>query len=302
MSRVRGWAAAVLIVSLIEMIALGAHLLALGRLATAFERFLLDPNDDGTMLDAAASASDRLALVAAVGALVGIVVVIGWLHAGVKVVGTLGLGPLRHSSGWAIGAWFVPFLNLVRVPQIVADVYRAGRRQVGPVGIVVGGWWAIWLTDTAVGRAVTLQKVPKTADQVREMLQLTASSEILSLLSALATLALVLLLTSGLSRAAVAAPVGVWAAPTAYPPPPVPNPMFGSPQPATPGAPQYPPPGAPGYPPPAPLYAVAAPPAYDASPAGHLPPPAPETATSYATPTMPPPPGPDVTSRTYLPE
>jgi hypothetical protein len=304
MSRVRGWAVAVLIVSLIELVALVAHLLALGRVATLFERFLLDPNDDGALLDAASSAADRLALVTAVGALVGVVLVIGWLHAGVKVVGTLGLGPLRHSSGWAIGAWFVPFLNLVRVPQIVADVYRAGRRPVGRVGFVVGGWWAIWLIDAAVARSVTIRRVPTTAEQVREMLQITSASEVLGLLSTLATLALVLLLTSGLARAAAAAPTGVWAPPVAaYPP--APNPMFGYPQPVASGAPQYSPPVAAPYPPSTPQYAAPLPPAYDAPPARHLAPPttgAPEERTTYSPPTMPSAPGPETTSRTYLPE
>jgi hypothetical protein len=37
----------------------------------------------------------------------------------------LGAESPRFSSGWAVGAWFVPFLNLVRPKQIMDDIWRA---------------------------------------------------------------------------------------------------------------------------------------------------------------------------------
>jgi hypothetical protein len=41
-------------------------------------------------------------------------------------------GAQRFSAGWAVGSWFVPFVNLVVPKQVVNDVWRAstpaGRR------------------------------------------------------------------------------------------------------------------------------------------------------------------------------
>ena len=54
---------------------------------------------------------------------------IGWLHAGAKQVQRVTPNLLRYAPGWAIGAWFVPFLNLVRPVQIVNDVRRLGRTR-----------------------------------------------------------------------------------------------------------------------------------------------------------------------------
>jgi len=47
---------------------------------------------------------------------------IAWLHRAYKNLSALGVADLRFGTGWAIGAWFVPFLNLVRPIQIVNDV------------------------------------------------------------------------------------------------------------------------------------------------------------------------------------
>ena len=71
-----------------------------------------------------------------------------WLHRARRGAEALG-GEQRHGRGWVIGAWFVPFANLVLPVRIVADVYRASApptvaRPV-PAGLVAA-WWA-----TAVG-------------------------------------------------------------------------------------------------------------------------------------------------------
>ena len=49
------------------------------------------------------------------------------------------------SPGWAIGGWFVPFLNLWRPLQMVLDVFRGASGSatalLGPVA-----WWVTLLT------------------------------------------------------------------------------------------------------------------------------------------------------------
>ena len=53
---------------------------------------------------------------------------------------------MRHKSGWAIGGWFVPVLNLWRPFQMVSDVRRGatGDAEAG-VSIRQGWWWGTWL-------------------------------------------------------------------------------------------------------------------------------------------------------------
>lgn len=48
---------------------------------------------------------------------------------------------LEHRSGWAIGGWFVPFLNLVRPYQVVEDVRLGSQSVFTPPSNVVLGWW-----------------------------------------------------------------------------------------------------------------------------------------------------------------
>lgn len=48
------------------------------------------------------------------------------------------------APGWAIGGWFVPFLNLVRPYQIASAMWRHAGAHVGQ-GKLVGLWWTFWL-------------------------------------------------------------------------------------------------------------------------------------------------------------
>jgi hypothetical protein len=54
------------------------------------------------------------------------IVFIRWLRAAYRDADVLAPGVRRYGHGWAIGAWFVPFLNLWRPKQIVNDVWKAG--------------------------------------------------------------------------------------------------------------------------------------------------------------------------------
>ena len=84
---------------------------------------------------------------------------IAWLHRAYKNLRPLGIELLRYGPGWAIGAWFVPILNLFRPKQIVNDVWRGSDPKLadrvgwidGPVPFVFAVWWAAYLADSLVG-------------------------------------------------------------------------------------------------------------------------------------------------------
>lgn len=57
---------------------------------------------------------------------------------------------LTHSEGWATGAWFVPFLNLIRPYQIMEEIWSKTQEATKNLlsnkrSTIVGWWWAIYL-------------------------------------------------------------------------------------------------------------------------------------------------------------
>lgn len=72
------------------------------------------------------------------------------------------LDPARftRSSGWAIGAWFVPFVNLWFPYQVVSDLRRGGERTSSaptPSVWVQALWWASFLAMSLTARATGLR-------------------------------------------------------------------------------------------------------------------------------------------------
>jgi hypothetical protein len=63
---------------------------------------------------------------------------------------------MHHTSGWAIGGWFVPVLNLWRPFQVVSDVRRGatGDADAG-VSFRQGWWWGTWVALTVASGVVS---------------------------------------------------------------------------------------------------------------------------------------------------
>ncbi len=59
---------------------------------------------------------------------------------------------LAYTEGWAAGAWFVPFLNLVRPCQIMNEIWHKTQDATKNLlshkqGALVGWWWGIYLVS-----------------------------------------------------------------------------------------------------------------------------------------------------------
>lgn len=99
----------------------------------------------------------RLALVVLTG-----ILFIWWFSRAYRNLASLGVYGLRYARGWAIGAWFVPILNLFRPKQIADDIWRASNPELPPeagalwqAGTVtpwVHAWWAAGLISGALNR------------------------------------------------------------------------------------------------------------------------------------------------------
>jgi|SoiMethySBSTD1v2_1073268.scaffolds.fasta_scaffold489163_2 uncharacterized protein DUF4328 len=89
------------------------------------------------------------------------VVFLFWQHRAYKNLPTLGVPRPDFSSGWVIGSWFVPFLNLFRPYEIVKYIHN--KSDPDTVNVEVGhydaggnltlkAWWGFWIATAIVGR------------------------------------------------------------------------------------------------------------------------------------------------------
>lgn len=78
-----------------------------------------------------------------------------WIYRAHKNLKALGASELKYSPGWAIGGFFVPFVNLVRPYQVVMEIWRSSAPEMrGSFGaawkhegssLFIALWWGAWL-------------------------------------------------------------------------------------------------------------------------------------------------------------
>lgn len=84
------------------------------------------------------------------------IVFLKWIYRASLNVHGFGARGLAFTPGWAIGWYFVPFLNLVRPFQAMKEIWQAshdpGHWQVQPGSPLVGWWWGLWLLSGFAGQ------------------------------------------------------------------------------------------------------------------------------------------------------
>lgn len=79
-----------------------------------------------------------------------------WIHRAHKNLSAFGARHLKYSPGWAVGWFFVPFLNLVRPFQVVKEIWGASDSNLEEDNFwrttaaspLIGWWWALFLIST----------------------------------------------------------------------------------------------------------------------------------------------------------
>jgi len=81
---------------------------------------------------------------------------------------------LKYSAGWAVGYFFIPFLNLFRPYQIAQEIWKASDPQVSARAeiqwrdnsgsSVIGAWWAFWIIANIVGQIAFRLSMSNIAD------------------------------------------------------------------------------------------------------------------------------------------
>lgn len=110
---------------------------------------------------------------------------------------------LRHAWGWSIGAWFVPFLSLVRGPQMVNDALNALERPADDYGWSRPGYRLVtaWWTTFVLGNVLAQFDVdPQTFDNFRDSSRFEELSDLLQVVAAVLAMVLVGRLTAAAER------------------------------------------------------------------------------------------------------
>lgn len=127
-----------------------------------------------------------------------------WLRRVYRNLGPLGTRRLRYKPGWAVGGWFVPFLNLARPKAIVNDVWRASDPELPPeiegppggarVPGVVNWWWAAFIAGWIVYPSPSLQDRPS-LDELTTDVQRILAGDLLEVVAGILAIVMVLKLT-----------------------------------------------------------------------------------------------------------
>lgn len=167
-------------------------------------RLLADPALD---VDTVTGAEARYGTVGQLQALTYVATGVTWLvwqyrtYGAVRDLGATGL--LRHGQGWSIGAWFVPFLNLVRPLRMVDDLWTGPDPELPDRGPLTAGggtrlvpaWWAALLGACLLSR-IGAALPAETLEQLRNGVRVWLAGDLVWL----AADVLALLLVHRLSR------------------------------------------------------------------------------------------------------
>lgn len=167
------WAVMALVVVIVaDLLAIGADWLEIDLLSRAIDGKRVSMSE----LD---SSDDRQAVLGLLGLAVVIaaaVFFIRWFHAAYANLTALGREDLRFGTGWAIGAWFVPLLNLWRPKQIANDIWRGSNPNVpsqpapwkeAGVPTFLELWWGAWIIADVGQIAMRVWFESETAEELR---------------------------------------------------------------------------------------------------------------------------------------
>lgn len=124
----------------------------------------------GTLQAAVGLIALGIVLFSILGFLATITVFLIWMYRSYENLKPLGTAHTEYSSGWAVGSWFVPFLNLVRPYGIIKEIWFGSDPddidiESSPLGSTLemakvaapmfGLWWAMWIISNVFNNIST---------------------------------------------------------------------------------------------------------------------------------------------------
>jgi hypothetical protein len=157
--------------------------------------------------DAEADANDSrqqmIGILQVVLQLVTVIAFLVWFHRSHRNLSALGNERLKYTPGWAVGGFFVPFLNLVRPLQVMREIWHGSdpagyrrdtdpemapaARDAQPTPPLVGLWWALFLITNALGRIIFRMAFNEdaTLEELKTVSQLQVAADLIDIPSTL---------------------------------------------------------------------------------------------------------------------
>jgi hypothetical protein len=158
-----------------------------------------------------------------------VIVFLCWFYRVYANLSGLGARGLTYTPGWAVGFWFVPFLNLVRPVQIAQEIWRNSdpaeatgdgiSRATPGNSILIGFWWTIWLIGNVISYvSVRMSWEARTPETFKAATAAGMLAEVLTVLAALLALAVVIAIDARQTACALGIHGGLRGGPDEYAP------------------------------------------------------------------------------------
>lgn len=106
-----------------------------------------------------------------------------WVHRANLNCRGFGATDMIFTPGWAVGWYFIPFMNLVRPFQAMKEIWQVSQNprawQAAPGSPLLGWWWGLWIANGVLGQAVF--RAAKNATTIEQLERLTTLSIVASI-------------------------------------------------------------------------------------------------------------------------
>jgi hypothetical protein len=106
-----------------------------------------------------------------------------WIHRANFNCRGFGAQNMMFTPGWAVGWYFIPFMNLVRPFQVMKEIWQVSQNprawQTVAGSPLLGWWWGLWIANGVLGQAVF--RMAKNATTMEQLERLTTVSIVASI-------------------------------------------------------------------------------------------------------------------------
>ncbi len=127
------------------------------------------------------------------------IVFLRWLYRSYANLRHMGSGRSDETPRWAVGYWFIPFINLVKPYNIVKELWHRtqygnvrGHEAAVAVPATIGIWWASYLVTGFISRgAAKLSQVAETIPQFVTATLIDAGGDLLTVIAGLLLISII---------------------------------------------------------------------------------------------------------------
>jgi hypothetical protein len=124
------------------------------------------------------------------------IAILMWIYRANWNVRQLGAKDMRFTPGWAVGWFFVPFLNLWKPYQAMREIWMASASPANwhaqPVPLLLHVWWFLWVGSALLSQvAFRLYLKAQTIDAFISANMLTMTADAAEIITAIAAILLI---------------------------------------------------------------------------------------------------------------